>query len=486
MIALNVLPVVDVSVDGEDPAAPLSASIMTLDVTQGVYEPAACEIVARDASGTLSARLSLGAKLRVRFGTEQRVVFSGSIAAIEYRLGPSNEREVRLLAYDALDALRRRMAVHAYVAVTFADLATELARACGLSLGSIPVTPAYRRIVQHRRSDLDVLADIAERSGLAFSVNDGALSVYTFAGTGAPVELTYGEGLREVSGIASATESINGVNVRGWDAQRVEARSGNAAGGNGADALAITNVVLDTDAHADALARSQVARRTIAAMHVDATSDGDPAMRPGARVRFAGVPDVIAGPHTITRAVHRFDPHSGYTTTFGTALPKPHAPEQSVNATLGIVVDVRDPDALGRIKVRYPALADAESDWLQILAAGAGGGKGIVAVPAVRDSVLVLIIDGDPAHGIVLGALYGAGGLPQRAGKPLSGYAFFSPGGHIIELIDGGALALHAANGSSLELGPDGTRLHSETDLTIDAPGKNVTIRAQHVDIERA
>jgi phage protein D/phage baseplate assembly protein gpV len=483
---LVTLPVVDVSIDGDDPAAPFAASIRTLEVSQSAYEPAACEITVRDAAGTLAARLTLGASLRVRLGAAQDTVFAGTVAAIEYRLDASNEREVRVLAYDALETLRRRMSVHTYVGVSFADLATELARDCGLTVGPIPPTPAYRRIVQHRRSDLALLADIAERSGLAFGVEDGALAVYALPGTGAPTVLTYGVELREVSVVASATESVGGVDVSGWDAQRVEPRSGKAAGGSGSRALPITNVVVDSDAHADGIARSQVARRAIAAMRVDAIADGDPHLRPGARVRFAGVPDAAAGPHTITHAVHRFDPRGGFSTTFGTALPPPHAPDQVVTGTLGVVADVRDPEKLGRIKVRYPALADAESDWLQIVAAGAGGGKGVVALPAVDDNVLVLMLDGDPAHGIVIGALYGAGGMPQRGSQPVTGYALFSPGGHIIELIDGGALTLHAANGSSLELGPDGARLHSETDLLLDVPGKNVTIRAQHVDIQRA
>jgi len=121
-----------------------------------------------------------------------------------------------------------------------------------------------------------------------------------------------------------------------------------------------------------------------------------------------------------------------------------------------------------------------------MLAAGAGGKKGLVALPATGDLVLVLGVDHDPAHGIVLGALYGSGGLPGERARSFKGYALYSPGGHTIELDDDGALLLRTIGGTKLELGRDRSTLHSETDLRIEAPGKTLTIAADKVEIEKA
>ena len=66
-------------------------------------------------------------------------------------------------------------------------------------------------------------------------------------------------------------------------------------------------------------------------------------------------------------------------------------------AVPGVVKSVDDPDQLGRVQVTLPTLGDIESAWMEVLSVGAGSGKGLVALPDVDDSVLVLLIHGDPA-----------------------------------------------------------------------------------------
>lgn len=483
---IDTLPVVRVTLAGTALDDAAGGAILELEIVQRACEPASCELHLRDTDGELAQSLALGDALAVRFGAEQQSVFDGNVAAVEYVFGPARERELRVLAYDRLEPLRRRMPVRVHVDMTFADLARELGGAAGLTVVCPAGTPLRRRIVQHRRSDLDLLAQHAEHAGLAFRADGAVLRAYPAGGDDEPpIALTSGDNLREASVVRSDAEDAGAVDVRGWDVQRVEARRGNATGASSAPTLPLTNVVIDSDAGADALARAQLERRTRSGARLEAVAEGDARLLPGRRVTLQGATPALAGPYAISRATHRFSPVLGYVTQISTALPQPHAPAQAASATLGVVVDVRDPESLGRVKVKYPAVSDAESDWLQVLAAGAGGGKGLVALPAVGDNVLVLLIDEDFARGIVLGALYGKDGMPGPRKSALRGYAFYSPGGHVIELDDDGALSLHAAGGTFLELAKTSTTLHSENDLTIDVPGKNVTIRAQHVDIEQ-
>jgi hypothetical protein len=122
--------------------------------------------------------------------------------------------------------------------------------------------------------------------------------------------------------------------------------------------------------------------------------------------------------------------------------------------------------------------------------AAAGPDKGLVLLPDLDDRVLVLLCRDDPAQGVVLGGLYGAGGLPEVAdlGAPAARrpFALRTPGGHLIQLDDGGdAVLVRDRAGSFVKLLPDRVLIHAEADLTIQAPGKSVVIRGNKIDFQK-
>jgi len=80
---------------------------------------------------------------------------------------------------------------------------------------------------------------------------------------------------------------------------------------------------------------------------------------------------------------------------------------------IGIVTDNRDPDGLGRIKVRFPWLAsDAESAWARIATLMAGDRRGSFLLPEVEDEVLVAFEHGDLRYPYILGALWNGRDTP--------------------------------------------------------------------------
>ena len=82
-------------------------------------------------------------------------------------------------------------------------------------------------------------------------------------------------------------------------------------------------------------------------------------------------------------------------------------PRRYYGVAIAIVTDNKDPDELGRVKVKYPWLADdAESFWARIMAPGAGKDYGVVWMPQVGDEVLVAFEHGDINFPIVLGGLW--------------------------------------------------------------------------------
>ncbi|MEM1167737.1 MAG: phage baseplate assembly protein V [Cyanobacteria bacterium P01_H01_bin.35] len=75
--------------------------------------------------------------------------------------------------------------------------------------------------------------------------------------------------------------------------------------------------------------------------------------------------------------------------------------------TIGIVTNNKDPEGLGRIKVKFPWLSeDEESYWARILTPMAGNDRGIYFLPEVDDEVLVAFGQGDMNVPYILGALW--------------------------------------------------------------------------------
>jgi uncharacterized protein involved in type VI secretion and phage assembly len=80
----------------------------------------------------------------------------------------------------------------------------------------------------------------------------------------------------------------------------------------------------------------------------------------------------------------------------------------------GVVSDIDDPDAMGRIKATVPeVLADVESPWALPCAPYAGPGMGAYNVPPVGAGVWIEFEAGDPARPIWAGCWWGKDQLPK-------------------------------------------------------------------------
>jgi uncharacterized protein involved in type VI secretion and phage assembly len=78
---------------------------------------------------------------------------------------------------------------------------------------------------------------------------------------------------------------------------------------------------------------------------------------------------------------------------------------------IGIVSNTQDPDGLGRVKVTFPWLNDAndcpcESPWTRIAMPMAGKDRGMYFLPEIDDEVLVAFNQGNLHDPYILGALW--------------------------------------------------------------------------------
>ena len=106
---------------------------------------------------------------------------------------------------------------------------------------------------------------------------------------------------------------------------------------------------------------------------------------------------------------------------------------------VGVVTNNQDPDGLGRVKVRFPWLSDAdESQWARIAAPMAGKDRGVYFLPEVDDEVLVAFEHGDPRFPCVIGALWNGKDAPPATNSDGKNNVrvIKSRSGHIIRLND--------------------------------------------------
>jgi uncharacterized protein involved in type VI secretion and phage assembly len=107
--------------------------------------------------------------------------------------------------------------------------------------------------------------------------------------------------------------------------------------------------------------------------------------------------------------------------------------------TVGVVTNNRDPDNLGRVKVRFPWLSDDdESHWARIMTPMAGKDRGIYYLPEVEDEVLVAFEHGLIDFPYVIGSLWNGKDTPpdNNSDGQNNRRVIKSRSGHIIRLDD--------------------------------------------------
>ena len=89
--------------------------------------------------------------------------------------------------------------------------------------------------------------------------------------------------------------------------------------------------------------------------------------------------------------------------------------ERFYGVVVGIVTNIDDPENLGRVKVKFPWLADdQESHWARISNLLAGNGYGSWFMPPVGGEVLVAFEHGDINFPYVLGMLWNGSDKPPQ------------------------------------------------------------------------
>jgi uncharacterized protein involved in type VI secretion and phage assembly len=160
---------------------------------------------------------------------------------------------------------------------------------------------------------------------------------------------------------------------------------------------------------------------------------------------------------------------------------------------VGLVTNNKDPNGLGRIKVKYPGMDELdESPWVRLAAPMAGQQRGFYALPEINDEVLIAFEQGDIHRPYMVGMLWnGADHPPKPNHEVVSGDGrvnqrlIRSRSGHQIILDDtNGAEKVIIADkhGNEITMADGSMSIKVKGDLAIEASG-NVSIKGKAIDL---
>ena len=153
------------------------------------------------------------------------------------------------------------------------------------------------------------------------------------------------------------------------------------------------------------------------------------------------------------------------------------------------VARVETVEDLGRIQVSIPSIFEA-NDPSAFARARPCMPFAHFFVPNVGDFVWVAFENGDPSAPVWLGIWYPQGTVPGEADvSPPVKRVIRSASGHVIVMDDtdgGEALSITDKFGNSIEMRQNAVLIKCVADLTIDASGKNVVIKANSVDVQES
>jgi phage protein D len=279
--------------------------------------------------------LRLGAGLAVYLGDQSgpREVFRGLITGLELRFEPDGAPDLVVLAEDAfqLARMQRRSLVHAQV--TIKGLAEKLAAGLGLRPVVDGFTAQIGPQVQLNESDLAFLRRLLARYDGDLQVVGQELHVSPrgLVGRGS-LDLEIHGQLRQARVLVDLAHQVTEVTVSGWNAargERVKARStgahlGPVTGQPGSALLAtaiggrsehVAHLAVTTQEEAQALADAAFDRRARRLVTLEATVEGNPALRVGTHLNLSGLSNRFDNTYYVVRACHRYG-SSGYETDF--------------------------------------------------------------------------------------------------------------------------------------------------------------------------
>jgi uncharacterized protein involved in type VI secretion and phage assembly len=437
----------EVLVSGAPLPPELAANLTEIKVKQSVAMPssAVLKFASHMGEDVDNSAFDLGKELEIKLGPQKSQtvtsLFKGEIAAFEPEF-LKDSCVITVRAYDKSHKLQRSSKVRTFQKMTASDIIRKVLGESGLSGSKIAATTVkYEFFQQSGETDRQLIRRFERDYDHQFFMDNGVPTFRPASETGGPVAtLTWGEQLLTFRPRISGAQQVKQVQVRGWDLMQKAPIVGSSQNSrtvskpgldrakvsrdSGAGDVLVVDRMVDNRSEADRLAKSAIDGRAEAYVEAEGSTLGDPKLLAGKAVKIAGVGTKLSGEYALTSVTHWYRATKGYYTHFEISGRSPrglldlvHPPEKrdwASQLVIGIVTNANDPEKLGRVKVKYPALSDSEeSYWARIVTLGAGQAKGVVMLPEANDEVVVAFENGDPRRPLVIGSLFGGKAKPS-------------------------------------------------------------------------
>ena len=534
-----------IEIDGTELSHDLETLLESVVVEDHLHTPDMFTLTFRDTSKQVvkQAKVEIGSKVKISAlplgGSTPDVLISGEVTALEATYGAIGSLAV-VRGYDASHRLHHGRVTQTYRNVKDSDIAKTVTSRNNLEPGTIDDSKTTRdHVSQVNLSDWDFLQSRASEIGFEVSVSDGKLNFRQPTPSsdapsggdyhsGNPLQMVFGSDLLEFHPRVSSAEQVKEVKTRGWDPKTKQAVIGSATAGASSAALPMTagsmaekfgshtystvDRPLSTQSEADATAKAHAEQIGSAVAEAEGIARGNPKLKAGVAVSVAQVADQFTGSYTLTQTRHVFDT-LGYRTNFVVSGRQNRSLLGLVSAgsnggtggrhpiygvVIALVTNNDDPDQLGRVKLKFPWLADEyESDWARITQLGAGPSAGAVFIPEVNDEVLVAFEHGDVRRPYVVGSLYNGKDKPKlgdglfSSGK-VKRSGFVSRKGHSLVFFDddgkSGIALISSDKKVRVALKQNGPEIHiyCEGKVTIESQGDMKISSKANVSIEAA
>jgi phage protein D/phage baseplate assembly protein gpV len=387
----------------------------------------------------------IGKNLQVKLGdkgsTTPSALFTGDIVTIEPEYGESGV-QVQIRALDAAHKLFRARHVRSFQNQTVSDVVSKVCGEAGLPVQCDASGGPLDYVQQSNETDWDFITRLGDRIGFEMVVIGGRAKFRKPANDPAPVQLEYPQPLIKFHPRVTAIQQVDSVRVLAFDPKTksvIDSTKSTPALlpniGIKRDAVRANfkgdKILVATQPVADAQQAGQVAQGLLDRMSnqyvtADGLAAGNPKIRAGATLEIKGVGTRFGGTYRVHTAIHSLKGGAVYETHFTNA---PNytiagmlgggngsgggAPSFGSQLVLAKVTNNNDPDAMGRVRVWFPALGDGnEGTWARVVGVSAGKERGMMMMPQPDEEVLVGFEHGDVARPYVIGSLFNGKDTP--------------------------------------------------------------------------
>lgn len=456
----------------------------------------------------------IGKQLEIRLGPADALttttLFKGQIVSLELNFG-SGGVELLCRGFDRSHILIRSRKAQTFQNMTSSDIVSKIVKDAGFTPDCDDSGDPHDFMQQDNETDWEFIWRLAERVGFEFVVDDQTAH-FRRPVADDPVQLEWPTTLRSFSPRVTATQQVQQVTLATQDPATKQAISVTASSANqiakiGVDRETVAGAFTAAEMHiatepvksqseGTAVAQALLDKLANGYIAADGVCDGNPSIKAGVAVQVSGIGNKYSGTYRVAAATHVLRGGSTYETRFANSAAHTllgsvggdrgsGAPGFGSQLVLGIVTNNDDPESLGRVRVKYPALGDdVEGTWARIASVSAGNARGVMMLPVVGEEVLIGFEHDDTTRPYVLGSLFNGVDVPGddlTQGQDGS-FALLSDQKIVATAKDAMNLTTNAdltVTGNNLNFNPSqAVNIQNGTDVTISGSG-TISIQGQ-------